>query len=129
MEIEIRGEGELLIRFIDKTGHTLLQERLTVSGSPKMTALRVFELSLSTTAGGAAVAPVLVSQSNAAQRVRFDGEPPARFIRRRCKEIGCVARVAADASRGVAPPPVAVDRPFLTSDEALLAKLIKSASR
>ena len=35
VEIAIRGEGALVIRFIDKSGQTLLQERLTVSGSPK----------------------------------------------------------------------------------------------
>lgn len=80
MEIAIRGEGELVIRFIDKPGQTM-QERLTVSGSPKTEALRVIELSLRTAAGDAAVAPVLVSQSNTAQRVRFDRKP-----RRRCPE-------------------------------------------
>jgi hypothetical protein len=128
MEIEIRGEGELVMRFIDKTGETLMQERLTVSGSPKITALRVVELSLRTAEGDAAVAPVLVSQSNPAQRVRFDGEAPARFIRRRCKAIGCAAGIATDAARGVAPPPVAADRPFLTSDDAVLARLIKSGT-
>jgi hypothetical protein len=129
MEIEIRGEGELVMRFIDKAGQTPMQERLTVSGSPKMTALRVIELSLRTAAGDVAVAPVLVSQSSSAQRVRFDGEAPARFSRRRCKEIGCTARVAADASRGVAPPPIAGDSPSLTSDQAVLDRLIKAVPR
>ena len=129
MEIEIRGEGELVMRFIDKTGQTLMQERLTISGSPKMTALRVIELSLRTAAGDAAVVPVLMSQSNPKQRIRFDGEAPAPFIRRRCKEIGCPARVAADAARGVAQPPVPCDRPSLTSDQDVLARLIKPASK
>ena len=81
MEIAIRGEGELVMRFIDKTGQTLMQERLTVSGSPKVEALRVVELLLRTQDGDAAVAPVLVSQSNPAQRVRFDNEVPSRFTR------------------------------------------------
>ena len=129
MEIETRGEGELVIRFIDNMGQTLMEERLTVSGSPKMTALRVIELSLRTASGAAAVAPVLVSQSNSAQRVRFDGEAASRFTRRRCKEIGCPARVAADASRGVAPPPVADHRPSLTSGAPVLARLINSGPR
>jgi hypothetical protein len=44
VEIAIRGEGELVICFIDKSGQTLLQERLTVSGSPKIEALRIVEL-------------------------------------------------------------------------------------
>ncbi len=129
MEIAIRGEGELVIRFIDNTGQTLMQERLTVSGSPKTQALRVVELSLRTADGDAAVAPVLASQSNPAQRVRFEGEAPARFTRRRCKEIGCPARVATEASRGVAPPPVPGDRPSLSSDDPALATLLKPVSR
>jgi hypothetical protein len=129
MEIEIRGEGELVMRFIDRTGQTLMQERLTVSGSPKMTALRMVDLALRTTDGDAAVAPVLVSQTNAAQRVRFDGATPAQFTRRRCKEIGCDAKVTAAAARGVVPAPVAGDRPFMRSDEAVLTKLLKAAAR
>jgi hypothetical protein len=36
MEIAIAGEGELVIRYIDKDGRTLMQERLVVSGSPTM---------------------------------------------------------------------------------------------
>ena len=51
MEIAVRGEGELVMRFIDKTGQTLMQERLTVSGSPKVEALRVVEFLLRTQAG------------------------------------------------------------------------------
>jgi|SRR6516165_2677038 hypothetical protein len=129
MDIAIRGEGELVIRFIDQTGQTLMQERLTVSGSHKLEALRVIQLSLRTAAGEAAVAPVLVSQSNPAQRVRFDGDAPGRFTRRRCKEIGCPSQVAADASRGVAQPPIAHHRPSLSNDEALLARLIRSRPR
>ena len=57
VEIAIRGEGALVIRFIDKSGQTLLQERLTVSGSPKIEARRIVELSLETTTGRALVAP------------------------------------------------------------------------
>jgi hypothetical protein len=124
MEIEIRGEGELVLRFVDRTGRTLMQERLTVSGSPKMSALRVMELSLRTYEGATDVVPVLVSQSSAAQRVRFDGVAPAQFVRRRCKEIGCDAKVAADAARGVAAPPDAAGRPSLRSDEELMARLV-----
>jgi hypothetical protein len=105
-----------------------MQERLTVSGSPKMEALRVVALSLLTTDGDAAVAPVLVSQSNPAQRVRFDDEAPTRFTRRRCKEIGCVADVAAKAARGVAPAPVPGDRPSLAADEPALSRIVRSVA-
>jgi hypothetical protein len=127
MQIEIRGEGELVIRFIDKKGATLMQERLTVSGSPKMTALRVVELSLRTAKGDAPIAPVLFSQSNADQQVLFDGDAPAKFTQRRCKEIGCAAKVATEASRGSAPPPVADNRPSLMDDRAVMAKAIDAA--
>jgi len=126
MEIAIRGEGELVLRFIDKKGATLMQERLTVSGSPKMTALRVVDLSLRTAKGDAAVAPVLCSQSNPDQQVLFDGDAPAKFTQRRCKEIGCAAKVAAEASRGAAPPPVPESHPSLTGDDAVIAKLLKA---
>ena len=127
MEIAIRGEGELVLRFIDKKGATLMQERLTVSGSPKMTALRVVDLSLRTAKGDAAVAPVLCSQSNPDQQVLFDGDAPAKFTQRRCKEIGCAAKVATLAARGVAPPPVPEDHPSLAADDAVIAKVLKSA--
>jgi hypothetical protein len=129
MEIAIRGEGDLVVRFIDNTGQTLMQERLTVSGSPKTEALRVVELSLRTAESDVAVAPVLMSQSNPAQRVRFDNETPARFTRRRCKEIGCPPRVVADAARGVVPPPVSGNSSFLSGDDAALGRLVKSVSR
>jgi hypothetical protein len=51
MEIAIKGEGEVVIRFIDKTGRTLLQERITVSGSAKVEGRRMIDLSLNTTEG------------------------------------------------------------------------------
>jgi hypothetical protein len=129
MKIAIVGEGELVVRFIDRTGQTLLQERLTVSGSATMEALRVVDLSLRTTSGRAAVAPVLIQQSNPAQRVSFDGEPPARFTRRRCRQIGCPARVAAAAARGQAPPPAPGEGPALSSADPALARLMRAAAR
>jgi hypothetical protein len=129
MEIAIAGEGELVIRFIDKAGQTLMQERLVVSGSPAMEARHLVALSLQTVDGVTAVAPVLVRRSNPKQRVTFDREPPARFAQKRCKEIGCPAQIAAAASRGEAPPPVADIGLMLTDDEAVLDRLIAHASR
>jgi len=129
MEIAISGEGEMILRFIDKNGLTLMQERLTVSGSPKTEALRVVALSLQTTEGETALAPVLVSQSNPKQRVRFDDEPPSRFTQKRCKEIGCAAKIAADAARGIASPPVPGSQPSLTDDAALLQRLLAPTAR
>ena len=34
MEIVIAGEGEVLVRYINAAGETLLQEKLVVTGSP-----------------------------------------------------------------------------------------------
>jgi hypothetical protein len=129
VEIAIRGEGALVIRFIDKSGQTLLQERLTVSGSPKIEARRIVELSLETTTGRALVAPVLVQQSNAKQRVTFDGETPARFARRRCQAIGCEARIARSAAAGEAPLPIPAPGPRQASDDRGLDRVIKSLRR
>lgn len=98
MEIAIIGEGEVVIRFIDRHGHTLLQERLVISGPPGVQALRHVVLSVGTVRGPAKLAPVVASLSNPQQRVMFDGEDPARFARRRCKTIG----LAAPASRASA---------------------------
>ena len=129
MNIEIRGEGELVIRFIDKQGATLMQERLTVSGSPKMTALRVIDLSLRSGKRDAPVAPVLVSRSNPEQSVLFDGSEPAAFTKRRCKEIGCAAKVANAAGKGVAPEVVTGHQPTLRTDDAVLAGVFDSLGR
>ena len=105
MEIAIRGEGEVVIRFIDRQGQTLLQERLVVSGPPGVQARRYVSLSIGTVRGRAELAPVLASRGTPRQRVTFDGLDPARFARGRCKAIGCSATVTRDAARGVAPAP------------------------
>ena len=97
MEIAIIGEGEVVIRFIDRHGQTLLQERLVVSGPPGVQALRYVSLSIGTVGGPAELAPVVASLGNSQQRVTFDGEDPARFARRRCRKIGCSATVARNA--------------------------------
>ena len=105
MEIAIVGQGEVVIRFIDQHGDTLLQERLVVSGPPDVQALRYVPLSIGTVGGPAEVVPVLASLSNRRQRVTFDGEDPVRFARRRCKAIGCSASVTRNAARGKVPAP------------------------
>ena len=128
MEIAIRGEGEVLIRFIDRQGDTLLQERLVVSGPPDVRALRIVALSIGTVHGPSELAPVLVSRSNARQRVTFAGEDPARFVRRRCKEIGCSATIARDAARGSAPVPTPPDVGVATGGEPTLADVLRAAS-
>lgn len=76
MEIAIAGEGEVLIRYIDSRGETLLQEKLVVSGSPTVEGRRAIDLSIRTTSGPVPIAPVLIRQSSPMQRVTFDGEPP-----------------------------------------------------
>src|SRR5438128_11882786 len=105
MEIAIAGEGELVIRFIDSKGRTLMQEKLVVSGSPTVDARRIVALSVETSSGTALLAPALVSQSNPTQRATFDRENPSRFTRKLCNEIGCATGVSAEAQPGGRPPP------------------------
>jgi len=129
MEIAIAGEGELVIRYIDKDGQTLMQERLTVSGLPTMEARHLSLLTLQTVRGPADVVPVLVRRSNPRQRVTFDRLAPAAFARKRCKEIGCAAKVVADAARGQAPAPQGGTGPSMAADDPGIDRLIASARR
>jgi hypothetical protein len=129
MEIAIIGEGEVVLRFIDREGDTLLQERLVVSGPPDVRAVRIVPLSIGTVRGPAELAPVLVSLSNPRQRVTFDGEGPASFVRRRCKEIGCSASVAGNAARGRAPVPQPRDAGAATIGEPAMTDVLRAASR
>jgi hypothetical protein len=124
MEIAIAGEGELVLRYIDKQGRTLMQERLVVSGSPTMEARHLAASALQTADGAVDVAPVLVRRSNARQRVTFDRQAPAAYVRTRCKEIGCAAKIAADAARGQAPAPEAGTGPVVASDDPGMARLV-----
>src|SRR5712692_4891774 len=104
MEIAIAGPGELVVRFIDRAGRTLLEEKLVISGSPKVEGIRTIDLSVQADGERVPLAPVLVRQTNPHQRVTFGGDPPARFTRNRCKEIGCQAKVVSAAERGKAAP-------------------------
>ncbi len=128
MEIAIVGEGEVMIRFIDPKGRTLVQEKVVVSGSPTVEARRTIALSVETTSGGVPVAPVLVRQSNPKQRVTFDSENPSRFTRKRCEDIGCTTDVANEAERGCAAPPPQGNEAVLLSDDQVLARLIQAAA-
>ena len=128
MEIAIRGEGEVVIRFIDRQGQTLLQERLVVSGPPGVQARRYVPLSIGTVRGRAELAPVLASRDNPRQRVTFDGLDPARFARGRCKAIGCSAAVTRDAARGVAPAPKPRGTGVGTVGERAMADVLRTVS-
>jgi hypothetical protein len=128
MEIAIVGEGEVVIRYIDRQGDTLLQERLVVSGPPDVRALRIVPLSVGTARGPAELAPVLASLSNPRQRVTFDGEAPARFVRRRCKEIGCSATIARSAAGGRAPDPTPAAGGVVTAGEPGMADVLRAAA-
>jgi hypothetical protein len=103
MEVTIRGEGEIVIRFIDARGQTLLEERVAVSGSRTVEARRIVPVALETTDGAVSLAPVLVRRSNPRQRVTFDGQAPSAWTRKRCREIKCPPGIVADAARGLAP--------------------------
>jgi hypothetical protein len=128
MEIAIIGQGEVVIRFIDRHGNTLLQERLIVSGPPGVQALRYVSLSIGTVGGPAEVAPVLTSLSNRQQRVTFDGEDPVRFARRRCKAIGCSASVTRNAARGKVPAPVPHGAGVTSVSDPSMRSVLRAAS-
>ena len=129
MEISIVGEGEVMIRFIDPKGRTLMQEKLAVSGSPTVEGRRTMALSVETRCGAVPVAPVLVRQSNPKQRVTFDGEPTSRFTRKRCEEIGCPTDVVNDAERGCVAPPASHDGSVFLSDDQIVGRVIKEGGR
>jgi hypothetical protein len=103
MEIAIHGEGTIVVRFINKKGQNLLEERLAVSGSATVQARRIVPVELEMTGGKELVVPVLVQQSHDGQRVTFDGKEPATWTRERCRKIGCPRSVVEEAGRGSAP--------------------------
>lgn len=129
MEIAIIGEGEAVIRFIDKNGETLLQEKLVVSGSPTVEGRRIIDLSVQTVRGPVPLAPVLVRQSQASQRITFDGDSPSRFTQKRCQAIGCSPKITRQAARGHAAPPVREGPAARLTDDQALAKMIKTKMR
>ena len=129
MEITISGPGEVVIRYIDRNGRTLLQEKLVVSGSETVQAKRNIALHADTTSGRVLLSPVLVRQSNPHQRVTFDNENPSRFTSKRCDDIGCPSAAANDAERGCAPAVVEAESAMVMSDDQAIAKVIEAAAR
>jgi hypothetical protein len=129
MEIAIIGSREVVIRFIDRHGQTLLQERLVVSGPPGVQALRQVPLSIGTVDGPAELAPVVTSVGNSRPRVTSDGEDPVRFVRRRSRAIGCSVAVMRAAARGRAPAPVAHAAGVATISEPAMGPVLRAALR
>jgi hypothetical protein len=128
MDIAIAGPGELVIRFIDQTGSTLIQEKLVVSGSPNVQARRTIVLYANTTTRGRVpVSPVLVRQSNPEQRVTFDSEQPSYFTARRCREIGCATDVVNEIERACAAPPIQGVNELVMSDDQAIYKVIQES--
>ena len=101
MEIVIKGSGEIVVRFIDRRGKTLIQETIRISGSETIEAKREISLFAETFSGQTLVSPVLVRQGEK-QQITFDGEHHASFTKKRCQEIGCTQSVTEDAVRSYA---------------------------
>jgi hypothetical protein len=99
VEINIKGPGEIVVRFINRKGKTLIQESIRISGSETIEAKREVNLFVETSSGQVSMAPVLVRQKEN-QHVTFDGEPYVSFTKRRCQEIGCAQSVIEDALHG-----------------------------
>jgi len=119
----------VVIRYIDKDGRTLMQERLVVSGSPTMEARHLAPQALRTVNGVTDVAAALVRRSNPRQRVTFDRQAPAAYARTRCKQIGCPPKIAAAAARGQAPEPEPRTGPLAAPDDAALLRMATAAAR
>ena len=129
MEIVAAGEGEVLIRYINAEGETLLQEKLVVSGSPTVEGRRAIDLSIQTKSGPVPVAPVLVTHSNASQRVTFDGALPSRFTQQRCREIGCPPKVIKIAVSGRVAPPMQTVATVRLHDDKHFTRYIRAIAR
>lgn len=129
MEIVIAGEGEVLVRYINTAGETLLQEKLSVTGSPTVQGRRAIDLSIQTKFGFVPVAPVLVTQSHPSQRVTFDGALPSRFTQQRCREIGCSPKVVKAAVRGRVASPLQTEPAVRLHDDREFAKYIRAVAR
>lgn len=99
MDILINGPGEVTVCLVDRTGKAMLREILRVDGSNTVSGPRPIDLKLSTHNGPARVSPVLLSHSGN-QTVTFDGQEPASFTKRRCKEIGWTDKEAEAVARG-----------------------------
>jgi hypothetical protein len=123
MEIAITGAGSVVIRYIDSTGQTLLQETLTVNGSPTVQGRRIIPLEIGTMAGRMPVAPVVIGQSNPRQRVTFDGVPHGQFTKAQCGKIGVKPAAARKAGRGQADP---VGPQVTATGDAAMGKIIEA---
>jgi hypothetical protein len=101
MDILIKGSGDVVICFIDRSGKTLVQESMRSSGSATTITRRPMDLVVHTRGGRVPVSPVLAS-CGGKQQVTFDGDEPAAYTRRRCQEIGSAEGVIETAGRGQA---------------------------
>lgn len=102
MEIVIKGEGEVVIRFVDHQGRTWIERRFVTSGSSGIQAKTTIPLILETVRGQVPLIPILVRQGDPKLQITFDGEDPSSFSRKRCHEIGGSASVAEDVALGCA---------------------------
>ena len=130
MEMTIKGDGKLIVRLVDAKGRTMMEQQITATGSPTVQAKASVPLELDVGDGLAPVAPVLAYQSNARQKVRFDGQTPARFTRKRCREMSCSGHVAQRAARGSAKAlvPAGLDLPTPEIESKRKRRTKRSAS-
>jgi hypothetical protein len=101
MELVVKGAGEIIIVLIDRLGRSIMQEKLTVSGSSSVHARGEVPLVLETTEGQVILAPVLLDQSNPDQKITFDGQSPHDYSKKRCKEIGVSPNITKDIGRQI----------------------------
>lgn len=120
MEIVINGEGEVVIRCVDRQGRTWMEKRFVTSGSPAMQAKTAIPLVLETARGQVPLIPILVYQGGPERQVTFDSEDPSSFSKKRCHEIGGSPSVTEDVAHGcvrsVKLSPIAIPSPDIAAE-------------
>ncbi|ADE14546.1 hypothetical protein Nhal_1395 [Nitrosococcus halophilus Nc 4] len=103
MEVRIQGEGEVVIRLIDRWGHALGERKIRLSGSKTIQGKTELPLWLETREGQIPIVPVMV-RAEKNQKIQFDGEDTKTFTKKRCQDIGCSSTFIDDALRGCVAP-------------------------
>ncbi|ADJ29874.1 hypothetical protein [Nitrosococcus watsonii] len=103
MEVLIQGEGEVVIRLIDRSGNALSERKIRLSGSKTIQGKTELPLWLKTRDGQSSIAPVIV-RAEESQKVQFEGEEAKTFTKKRCQDIGCSSTLIDDVLRGCVAP-------------------------
>lgn len=116
MKVQVEGSGELVMRLINTDGRTVMDRRVTISGSATVQAVIELPLLVQTGSGRQTLIPLLLPQPNSQQKVTFNGFATEEFTKLRCAECDCVPAVTEKALQGLALPPESAE---LMSDSGM----------